>query len=191
MSTLLHDLDMALRDLRMMTGSQDKTLIEWLFEVVAPIVGGVIVGVALHKSTTLPFWACILIAMPIGTILAWAALFGMFYMLELIARVIGGKKSAHAPLTIGPDHYLSQYDRLVRSLQALGFQLRSYSQSPKAFGNFDATFSNGRIRFRFVRDRSQLSVKGDRDELEPFGLWRSFEDPDEFEEKLLAWLRDR
>jgi hypothetical protein len=88
-------------------------------------------------------------------------------------------------------HYLREYSSLVRSLDALGFELDDYSQTPEAFGNFVADFSNGSVRFRIVRDRSQLILEGAKNELEPFGLWRAFDEPAALEEKLLSWLRSK
>lgn len=88
-------------------------------------------------------------------------------------------------------HYLREYRGLVRALDALGFELEYYSQAPEAFGNFVADFSNGSVRFRIVRDRSQLILEGAKNELEPFGLWRGFDEPELFEEKLLAWLSSK
>lgn len=88
-------------------------------------------------------------------------------------------------------YYLREYPSLVRSLDALGFELEYYSQAPEAFGNFVADFSNGSTRFRVARDGSQLIVEGARNELESFGLWRAFNEPTLFEEKLLAWLRSK
>ena len=49
-------------------------------------------------------------------------------------------------------HYLREYGSLLRSLDALGFELDNYSQTPDAFGNFVADFSKGSVRFRIVRD---------------------------------------
>jgi hypothetical protein len=85
-------------------------------------------------------------------------------------------------------HYLREYGSLLRSLDALGFELDNYLQAPDAFGNFVADFSKGSVRFRIVRDRSQLMLEGSRSELEPLGLWRAFDEPTLFEEKLLLWL---
>ena len=88
-------------------------------------------------------------------------------------------------------HYLREYGSLLRSLDALGFELQDYSQTPEAFGNFVAGFSNGSICFRIVRDRSQLILEGSKSELEPLGLWRAFDESTAFEEKLLSWLRSK
>lgn len=52
-------------------GSSPKTLIEMLMEVVAPIVGGIAVAVTLRTWTPLPTWACVIIALPVGTVLGW------------------------------------------------------------------------------------------------------------------------
>ncbi len=61
-------------------GSAPKTLIELLMEVVAPIVGGIAVALVLRTLTPLPTWACVLIALPIGTVLGWVTMIAAFVM---------------------------------------------------------------------------------------------------------------
>jgi len=91
----------------------------------------------------------------------------------------------------GSAHYLKGYSSLLALLDQLGFELTTYSQEPEAFGNFYADFSKGNLLFRIVRDRLQLFVEGEREELEPFELWQAFDDATVFEAKLLAWLRSK
>jgi hypothetical protein len=61
-----------------------ETLIDLLMGFVAPVFGGIAVGLVLIKLTPLPFWACLLIALPVGTIVGWAVMFGIFGLLGRI-----------------------------------------------------------------------------------------------------------
>jgi hypothetical protein len=50
-------------------------------------------------------------------------------------------------------------------------------------GNFVLRFA-GASEVEIVRDRSQFIVSGDRAVLEPFGLWRAFDDVAQFSSAL-------
>ena len=62
-----------------------KTLIELLMEVVAPIAGGITVAFVLQIYTPMPTWACVLIALPIGTVLGWL---GMIVLIVCVGSVV-------------------------------------------------------------------------------------------------------
>lgn len=51
-----------------------------------------------------------------------------------------------------------------------------------------ADFSDGFRTIRVIKDRSQWMLKGVRDQLEPFGLWRAFDDTQEFRAALLTYV---
>ena len=68
--------------------SSPKTLIELLMEVVAPIAGGITVGIVLRAWTPMPTWACVLIALPIGTVLGWLGMIGMIVFVGSVAQAI-------------------------------------------------------------------------------------------------------
>ena len=63
-----------------------KTVIELLMEIVAPITGGIAVAMVLKSLTTMPTWACVLIALPVGTILGWATILGVLFALGSIVQ---------------------------------------------------------------------------------------------------------
>jgi hypothetical protein len=58
--------------------------------------------------------------------------------------------------------------------------------SEQCFGDWVVELT-GRKSFRLVRDRSQYMVGGDRASLEPAGLWRAFDDRDEFVRLVVRW----
>ena len=53
-----------------------ETLIDLLMSTVLPIVGGITAGLLLRSFTSLPFWACLLIGIPVGTVTAWLLFVG-------------------------------------------------------------------------------------------------------------------
>ena len=63
-----------------------KTVIELLMEIVAPIAGGITVAMTLKSWTTMPTWACILIALPVGTILGWVTILGVLFTLGSVIQ---------------------------------------------------------------------------------------------------------
>ncbi len=64
--------------------SAPKTLIELLMEVVAPIVGGIAVALFLRTWTPIPTWACVLVGLPIGTVLGWVTMIAVFVMVAFL-----------------------------------------------------------------------------------------------------------
>ncbi|WP_066727586.1 hypothetical protein [Desulfuromonas sp. DDH964] len=87
--------------------------------------------------------------------------------------------------------YFYVVSKMAEKLKILGFELTNYTEEPRAFNNFLAEFSDGSFSFTFVRDRSQFILNGEKDELEPYGLWKAFNGPDEFLDKLLFWLKNK
>ena len=77
---------------------------------------------------------------------------------------------------------------LVSRLEALGFNPVASSYSPQVMGNWYVDLTGPKRSLRIIKDRSQFFVDGDRNELEPAGLWRVIDDPREFEKKLISWL---
>jgi len=72
-------------------------------------------------------------------------------------------------------------------LEALGFSA-TQSTFSASFGDYFVDLVGRGRQLRIVRDRSQYFVDADRDDLERAGLWRTFEDRDEFLTRLLTWL---
>jgi tetrahydromethanopterin S-methyltransferase subunit E len=69
---------------------QGKTLIEFLMDFVAPVVGGVMVGLALRATTSLPTWGCVLISLPVGAIIGWITMLALLLVVERIIHCCRG-----------------------------------------------------------------------------------------------------
>ena len=67
---------------------ESRTVVELLMEVVAPVVGGIAVAIALKAWFSLPTWVCLLIALPVGTILGWALLLGLLVTVGALGNVL-------------------------------------------------------------------------------------------------------
>ena len=73
--------------------SSPKTLIEVLMEVVAPIVGGIAVSITLRTWTPMPTWACVLIALPVGTVLGWLAMIGVIVVIGVAVDTMTNRRT--------------------------------------------------------------------------------------------------
>jgi hypothetical protein len=89
----------------------------------------------------------------------------------------------HLPVEIVQD-----LQGLLDRLNALGCVPAGGRYDPDVFGNYYVNFSGRKGPFRIIRDRSQYMVEGDRAVLERAGLWRAFDDREEFAARLLSWL---
>ncbi|MBK9387720.1 MAG: hypothetical protein IPN34_23135 [Planctomycetes bacterium] len=76
---------------------------------------------------------------------------------------------------------------LLQELAGLGYQVVASAYTPKRFGNWVVDL-RGPSAFRMCKDRSQFLVIADRRVMEQAGLWRSFDDPEEFAHSVLAWV---
>lgn len=77
---------------------------------------------------------------------------------------------------------------LLDPLRSLGFIPTDGQYDSDVFGNYYASFLGPKGRLRIIRDRSQYMVEGDPALLERAGLWRAFDDREEFAARLLFWL---
>ncbi len=75
----------SLSDKCAMLAPPPQTLIVLLMEIVAPIVGGIAVALALMSWTPMPTWMCLLIALPTGTVLGWATMIGVFVVFDSLS----------------------------------------------------------------------------------------------------------
>lgn len=73
-------------------GSSPKTLIEMLMEVVAPIVGSIAVAITLRTWTPMPTWACVLIGLPVGTVLGWLGMIGLIVVVGSVVQTITNRR---------------------------------------------------------------------------------------------------
>jgi len=87
-----------------------------------------------------------------------------------------------------PPNIASELGPLAGALAKEGFGPVACEESA-CFGNFTATFSNGKRSVVVCRDRGQFHVEGERKSLEPAGLWRSFHGSRELLSPLVLWLR--
>ena len=60
--------------------SSSIPLVELLMEVAAPVAGGITLAVLLRSYTTFPKWVCLLIALPVGTVLGWIAMIAILML---------------------------------------------------------------------------------------------------------------
>jgi hypothetical protein len=88
-------------------------------------------------------------------------------------------------------HIVDDLCALTGSLSALGFAPKKYEYLSESFGNYFIDFESSAFKFRIVRDRSQYFVEGEKDELEPVGLWRAFDDKTLFGQAVLEWAKGK
>lgn len=77
-------------------------------------------------------------------------------------------------------------ETLENAMQAIGFALVRAESGTMDSGR--AEFSNGDRSVVVWKDRSQWTLDGSREDREPFGLWRAFDDTREFCDALVAYL---
>jgi hypothetical protein len=83
---------------------------------------------------------------------------------------------------------IDDFDDLLSEISKFGYSIASYSEEPRSFGDFVVTISKGERSHTISCDRSQLMLKGERYELEPFGLWKAFDSKEEFKNALIAFF---
>jgi hypothetical protein len=88
-----------------------------------------------------------------------------------------------------PEEITNDLGELLSQLAALDFIPRASRYEPQSFGNYYVTLSRADGFLRIIRDRSKYCIDGERKELEPVGLWRAFDDREEFAKKLLSWVK--
>lgn len=57
-----------------------KTLIDLFMTVLVLIFGGIAGTLLLQSVTSLPFWACVILGIPVGTVGAWLGLVGLAFV---------------------------------------------------------------------------------------------------------------
>jgi hypothetical protein len=71
-------------------------------------------------------------------------------------------------------------------LATAGFRLLHTQLGPMDSGLAD--FTDGSRHLRVIKDRSQWMLDGAKKDLERAGLWRAFDDTEEFRDALLAYI---
>jgi hypothetical protein len=68
------------------------TTVEILMEFVAPFLGSLVVALVLRAYTSLPTWGCVLIALPLGTLLAWLVILTVLFATDSILNYSRAKQ---------------------------------------------------------------------------------------------------
>jgi hypothetical protein len=76
---------------------------------------------------------------------------------------------------------------LTSALSTEGFQL--IESEVGAMDSGTAEFSNGKRMIHLIKDKSQWMLKGPRQTLEPLGLFRTFDDPLEFRDAIVSYVK--
>ncbi len=77
-----------------------ETKLDLLMSTVLPIVGGITAGMLLRSFTSLPFWACLLIGIPVGTVAAWVLFVGIALLIhKAIAEPLAAKRERRTQRT--------------------------------------------------------------------------------------------
>jgi hypothetical protein len=82
-----------------------------------------------------------------------------------------------------------ELDVLIDALKSLGLELVRASSGTMDSGT--ATFEAGGLTIEVVKDRSQWMLEGDKQGLEPAGLWRAFDNTAQFRDALIEYARQR
>ena len=75
---------------------------------------------------------------------------------------------------------------LLDHLADRGYVVIASQCDSQTFGNWFVDLG-GPSTFRILKDRGQYIVEADRSSLDPFGLFRAFDDPIEFSKCVLKW----
>ncbi len=87
-----------------------------------------------------------------------------------------------------PSAVASALGALPSILASAGYVVTEVT-APNSFGNFAVAYVGPRGRIQISRDRGQLIMSGPtREELESFGLWRTFSGARDVESPLKLWL---
>lgn len=77
---------------------------------------------------------------------------------------------------------------IITTLLAHGYSVVEDSYDAQQFGDYQVRFIGKARTFDIVKDRGQFMLYGKRDELEPIGLWRAYNTPEEFCRDVLKWV---
>lgn len=89
-----------------------------------------------------------------------------------------------------PGPISDDFGDLLPALAEAGFLPSAGEYSPDTFGNYWVDVAGARGSMRIVRDRGQYFVTGcPREVLERAGLWRTFGDREEFQDRIVAFVR--
>jgi len=89
---------------------------------------------------------------------------------------------------VKPEDVLMDLDVLVSHAAERGFRPEVLNIGP--MGSYQVLFV-GPLNFTVTCDRGQLSLEGERPQLESHGLWRVFDDRRAFADAVIAWIPPR
>ena len=92
--------------------------------------------------------------------------------------------------TMVPPQIRREIGRLLDALGAAGYRVGKSVFDADCFGDWYVDLRGPR-RFRLTKDRGQYMIGGPEDELRDQGLFRAFDDRDEFERSVLLWLSEK
>jgi hypothetical protein len=79
----------------------------------------------------------------------------------------------------------------IAALQVEGWFLVAFRYDAKVFGNWYVDLRQGNDTIRLIKDRLQYMLDGPpKKVLEIAGLWRAFDDLEEFHRVVMTWARD-
>ncbi|MGB5259987.1 MAG: hypothetical protein WBO34_05620 [Gammaproteobacteria bacterium] len=82
---------------------------------------------------------------------------------------------------------IKDLDIIKVALESLGYKL--VKSEPGSMDSGIVAFSNEEKQIEITKDRSQWMLAGPKDELEPIGLWRAFDDTHEFKDALVRYIK--
>jgi hypothetical protein len=94
------------------------------------------------------------------------------------------------PPESGPsDSIQADIGTLIAELEALGLEVTASRYDAQAFGNYYIDLSGTAGSIRITRDRGQYMIDADERQLRQRGLFRAFDDLEEFRVAVLAYVR--
>ena len=76
---------------------------------------------------------------------------------------------------------------VISKLKEAGWKVTASLHDPKLFGNWYVDLYRAGISMRIVKDRSPYMVSGPQQEVKAAGLWRAFDNLEEFVGAFLHW----
>jgi hypothetical protein len=85
---------------------------------------------------------------------------------------------------------LEEVREAISCLVGRGWQICGHKYDKQAFGNWYIDFCRQSQTIRLVKDRSQYFVEGTAEKLKTAGLWRAFNEVEEFQRAVIAWVEN-
>jgi hypothetical protein len=85
------------------------------------------------------------------------------------------------------DQIRSEVGTLLDELRALGWTVSASRYDRDVMGNWFVDISRMEVKLRLIKDRGQYSVDGPRQELAAEGLWRIYDNVEEFSRSIVGF----